>query len=144
MYWKDSTDSRAESANYCHSLTHPSRHDHWNGLDQALHGDELVETEDLTGSDIQPVLWHHTCGGRKGQSDRGCRGTTCCCRHRWLTQTFLRSWGSELHQVLQVRLLRGNLKVADVTVSLLHNNGVNSWMSKSSNHVLFLLIHVLK
>lgn len=37
---------------------------------------------------------------------------------RPLTQTLLWSRGPELHQVLQVRLLRGNLKVTDVTVSL--------------------------
>lgn len=35
-----------------------------------------------------------------------------------LTETFLRRRRAELHQVLQVRLLRGDLEVADVTVSL--------------------------
>lgn len=35
-----------------------------------------------------------------------------------LTETFLGRRRAELHQVLQVRLLRGDLEVADVTVSL--------------------------
>lgn len=35
-----------------------------------------------------------------------------------LTETFLRRRRAELHQVLQVRLLGGDLKVTDVTVPL--------------------------
>lgn len=44
--------SKAKPANYFDSLTHPSGHNHWNGLNQALHGDELVEAEDLAGSHV--------------------------------------------------------------------------------------------
>lgn len=43
------------------SLTHPSWHNHWNGLNQTLQRDELVEAKHLACSHIQPVLWHHTC-----------------------------------------------------------------------------------
>lgn len=42
--------------------THPPWHDHGDGLDEPLEGDELVEAEDLAGRHVQPVLWHHPCG----------------------------------------------------------------------------------
>lgn len=50
--------------------THPPRHDHGDGFDQPLEGDELVETEDLAGRHVQPVLRHHPCGGEAESNPR--------------------------------------------------------------------------
>lgn len=52
-----------------------------------------------------------------------------------LTETFLRGRRAELHQVLQVRLLRGDLEVADVTVSLWRRQKVS--VTRCRNQVGF-------
>lgn len=49
--------------------THPPWHNHGNGLNQALEGDQFVEAVHLAGCHIQPVLRHHTC--RREEKRRG-------------------------------------------------------------------------
>lgn len=45
--------------------THPSWHNHGNGLNQTLEGDQFVEAVHLASCHIHPVLWHHTCRQEK-------------------------------------------------------------------------------
>lgn len=59
--WFIMREQRRISSFHYFNPTHPSWHNHRNGLDQTLQGDELVEAVHLASSHIQPVFWHHTC-----------------------------------------------------------------------------------